>query len=127
VALVAHLVALLLLAPLSAWWIAPLGVLVPGRGPRAAVVSLLLDLPILVLVAPAAWLAGRLVEARPGRLAVGHCAALYALDALTSFFVTANLDRWMDLWSAGARLAGAAFSIWLARRITRQAGGAVPS
>lgn len=120
-ALVTHLVALLVVAPIVIRWIAPLGVLLPGRGPRAAAVSFLLDLPILVCAVPAAWLLSRMALGRPRRLALGLVASLYLLDALTALFVTANFDRWMDLWSATARLAGAVLAFLIASRFTRRA------
>ncbi len=125
-AIVAHSFALLIVTPVVVRWVAPLGVLLPGRGPRAAAVSFLLDLPILVCVAPAAWLLPRLVQGRPVRLALGLVLSLYLLDALTALFVTANLDRWMDLWSAVARLAGGVLAFLLAARVTRRAVPSAP-
>lgn len=120
-ALVTHLVALVVVAPIVVRWIAPLGVLLPGPGPRAAAVSFLLDLPILICAIPAAWLLSRIVAGRPRRLALGLIVSLYLLDALTALFVTANFDRWMDLWSVTARLAGGVLAFLVASRITRRA------
>lgn len=124
VALVAQLFAALALLPPTARWIAPLGFLVPGREPRAVLVSLLLDLPLVLAAAPAAWVLGRIGEGRPARRAAALVVLLWLLDALSGLFVNQNFDRWLDVWSGGAR-AAAMIGAWaLARQILRQAARA---
>lgn len=121
VVLVAHVVAALVLLPPTARWIAPLGFLVPGPGPRAALVSLLLDLPLVLVAAPAAWILGRVGEGPPARRAAVLVLLLWLLDALSGLFVNQNFDRWLDLWSAAARTAAMIGAWALARHVLRRA------
>lgn len=121
VAMVAELISVLLLLPITARFLAPLGFLLPWRGPRAAAVSLLLDVPLAVATAGAAFVLGRIGEGPPARRATVLVVVLWFLDATSGLFVNANLDRWMDWWSVSARVAAMAGSWALARSLLRRA------
>lgn len=123
ITLLAQVIAALTLMPVTARWLAPLGFLVPGRGARAAVVSLLLDIPLLLACGGAAWVLGRVGEGPPARRAAVLVGVLWLLDACSSLFVNQNFDRWLDAWSIGARVAVMAAAWALARHLLRKARG----
>ena len=127
VSLVGQVLAALVLLPPIARFIAPLGFLLPWRGPRAWAVSLLLDVPLVVVAAPAAWLLGRIGQGAPARRAAVLVAVLWLLDALSGLFVNQNFDRWLDAWSATARLAAMVAAWLLARHVLRRAAAAPPA
>lgn len=115
----AQVVAAVTLLPACARFLAPLGFLVPGRGPRAAVVSFLLDVPLFVAAAGAAWVLGRIGEGPAGRRAAVLVALLWLFDACSGLFVNQNFDRWLDVWSVTARALGMLATWALARRVLR--------
>lgn len=131
IALVAQVVSAIALLPACARLLAPLGFLLPWRGPRAALVSLLLDVPLLAAAAGAAWVLGRVGEGKPSRRAAVLVVVLWLLDAGSGLFVNANLDRWMDGWSVAARLsamlAAWATARWILARAIRPPAGSPAS
>jgi hypothetical protein len=130
IALVAQLLSAIALLPPSARFLAPLGFLLPWRGPRAALVSLLLDVPLVAAAAGAAWVLGRVGEGAPRRRAAVLVVLLWFFDAGSGLFVNANLDRWMDGWSVAARaaamIAGWAAARWVLARAARPTPPAAP-
>ena len=121
VTLVAQVLAALVLLPPTARFVAPLGFLLPWRGPRAFLVSLLLDVPLAILAAPAAWLLGRIGQGLPARRAAVLVVLLWLLDTLSGLFVNQNFDRWLDGWSIAARVCAAGGAFVLARHVLRRA------
>ena len=119
--LCAHFLAVLALLPAAARFLAPLGFLLPWRGPRAALVSFLLDVPLLAAAAGAAFVLGRVGEGPPARRALVLVVLLWFLDAGSGLFVNQNFDRWLDAWSIGARVAAIGTGWALARVVLRRA------
>lgn len=115
IALVAQLLASIALLPLCARFLAPLGFLLPWRGPRAATVSFLLDVPFVAAAAGAAWVLGRVGEGSPPRRAAVLVLVLWLFATGSGLFVNANFDRWLDGWSVTARLVAMGLA-WLAAR-----------
>jgi hypothetical protein len=87
----------------------------------------LLDVPLVLVAAPAAFVLGRIGDGSPARRAASLVALLWLLDTLSGLFVNQNFDRWLDGWSASARGLAMVAAWALARVVLRRAAAAPQS